>query len=258
MSTVEDVDLATEEEGPGQTLLEHLNELRIRMTWVLGFVLFFTVLSFIFAEDLLNILLVPYANNSPLGELQTIRPTEGIETFFKVALLAGAILSMPFILHQFWLFIAPGLTKSERRYVYVFIPSALLLFGLGVAFAWFVLVPAAINFLANFLPDVFRTEWTGQDYIGFIVAMLFWLGISFEMPIIIYFVARVGLVTAKALREQWRIAIIGVAVLAAAITPSIDPVTMLLTMGPLFVLYLFSILLAYIGQRQFENAMAID
>lgn len=257
MSTVDDIELTAESEGAEQTLLEHLNELRIRLTWIAGFVLFFTVLSFIFAEDLLNLLLIPYANNSPLGELQTIRPTEGIETFFKVALLAGAMLSMPFILHQFWLFISPGLTKNERRYVYIFIPSALILFGLGVAFAWFVLVPAAINFLANFLPDVFRTEWTGQDYVGFIVAMLFWLGLSFEMPIVVYFVARVGIVTAKALREQWRVAIIAVAVLAAAITPSIDPVTMLLTMGPLFVLYLFSILLAYIGQRQFEKSMAI-
>lgn len=257
MSTVEEVKEEMDDQGE-QTLLQHLNELRIRFTWAAGFLLFFTIISFIFAEQLLGFLLTPYANNSPISELQTIRPTEGIETFFKVALLAGGILSMPFILHQFWLFISPGLSRSERRYVYVFIPSAMILFGLGVSFAWFVLVPAAINFLANFLPDVFRTEWTGQDYIGFIVAMVFWLGLAFELPIIFYFVARVGVISARNLREQWRLAIVGVAVLAAAITPSIDPVTMLLTMAPLMVLYLFSILLAYIGQRQFEKSMAID
>ncbi|GAB4266621.1 MAG: twin-arginine translocase subunit TatC [Candidatus Promineifilaceae bacterium] len=246
------------EEGSEQTLLEHLNELRIRLTWSAGFLVFFTIISFVFAEQLLGFLLTPYATNSPIGELQTIRPTEGIETFFKVALMAGFALSMPFLLHQLWLFISPGLTKQERRYVYIFIPSALLLFVIGVSFAWFVLVPAAINFLANFLPEIFRTEWTGQDYIGFIISMVLWLGVSFEMPIVVYFVARVGIVTAKTLREQWRVAVVGVAVLAAAITPSIDPVTMLLTMAPLLVLYLLSILLAYVGQRQFEKSVAID
>lgn len=246
------------EDGLELSLLEHLNELRIRLTWAAAGLLIATIISLIFAEELLEILLAPYAaTTAENAGLQTLRPTEGIETFFKVALLSGAILSMPFILYQVWLFIVPGLTKRERRYVYLFIPSALLLFGLGIAFAWFILVPAAVNFLANFMPDVFVTEWTGQEYIGFLIAMLFWLGVSFEMPIIVYFVARVGVVTAKALREQWRVAIVGIAVLAAAVTPSIDPVTMLLTMVPLLVLYVLSIFLAYIGQRQFEKSMAV-
>jgi len=246
-----------EEIGPEQSILEHLNDLRKRVTWAAAALLVCTIISFVFAEPMLNILLGPYISNAPSGQLQTLRPTEGIETFFKVALLSGAILSMPVILHQFWLFISPGLSKPERRYVYIFIPSALLLFGLGIAFAWFVLVPAAVLFLANFLPEIFRTEWTGQEYITFLITMLFWLGVSFEMPVIIYIVARVGLVTAKTLREQWRLAIVAVAVIAAAVTPSIDPITMLLTMAPLLVLYGLSILLAVLGQRQFEKSMAI-
>ncbi|MFQ5400419.1 MAG: twin-arginine translocase subunit TatC [Anaerolineae bacterium] len=252
-------DPESQEEGPEATILEHLNELRVRLTWVAAILMITTVISFIFAEDLLNFMLVPYAANAQgAAQLQTLRPTEGIETFFKVALLSGAILSMPFILHQFWLFISPGLTKQEKRYVYVFIPSALLLFALGIAFAWFVLVPAAVMFLANFMPDIFKTEWTGQEYIGFLVTMLFWLGVSFEMPVVVYLVARLGLVTAATLREQWRLAIVAVAVIAAAVTPSIDPVTMLLTMAPLLVLYGLSILLARLGQRQFEKSMAIE
>ncbi|MCA9957949.1 MAG: twin-arginine translocase subunit TatC [Anaerolineales bacterium] len=239
-------------------LLEHLNELRKRLTWAAGFLIVATLLSFAFAEPVLDFLLIPYANSAAEGaQLQTLRPTEGIETFFKVSLMMGAIVSMPFILWQFWLFISPGLTKKERRYVYVFIPSALLLFGTGVLFTWFILVPAAVSFLGNFLPDVFKTDWQGQEYIGFLMTMIFWVGVSFEMPVIIYFVARVGVVTAQTLREQWRMAIVGIAVLAAAITPSIDPVTMLLTMSPLVVLYGMSIILAYIGQRQFEKSMAV-
>ncbi len=249
----------TENNGSEDTILSHLNELRIRLTWAVGSVAVMTIISFIFAEPMLDFMLRPYAASTPLGaELQVLRPTEGIETFFKVSLLAGAILSMPLILYQIWLFIAPGLTVKERRYVYIFLPSALILFGLGIAFAWFVLVPASVQFLANFLPDIFNPDWTGQEYISFLISMLFWIGVSFEMPVIVYFIARLGMVTAKALRDQWRIAIIGIAVLAAAITPSIDPVTMLLTMAPLTVLYGLSIILAYVGQRQFEKSVAVE
>ena len=250
---IDDLEQLDEEaQMPEMSLLEHLNELRVRLTWVAGGLLVCTIISFIFAEQLLDFFLRPYA-----GQLQTLRPTEGIETFFKVAFMAGAVLSMPLTLYQLWLFISPGLTKKEKRSVYIFIPSALFLFLLGIAFAWFILVPAAVGFLSGFLPEIFKTDWTGQEYISFILTMLFWLGVSFEMPVIVYFVARTGIITAKALRDQWRLAVVGVAVLAAAITPSIDPITMLLTMAPLLVLYLLSIALAKLGERQFQKSMEI-
>lgn len=241
-------------EGPELTILGHLNELRKHLTRAAIGILIATLISFLFADQLLEFLLQPYAASGPAsGELQTLRPTEGIETFFKVALLSGAILAMPIILIEFWRFIEPGLTRDERRYVYIFIPAALVLFTLGILFSWFVLAPAAIFFLANFMPDIFKAEWTSQEYISFITRLLFWIGLSFEMPIIVYFVARVGLVTAAGLREQWRVAVVVIAVLAAVITPSIDPITMLLTMAPLFILFIVSIGLAAIGQRQYER-----
>ncbi len=246
-------------ESGALTLLGHLNELRIRLTYIAVALLITTALSFAFAEPMLEFLLGPYADSiEGVVELQTLEPTEGIETFFKVSLLSGGIFAMPIILYQFWQFIVPGLTRDEKRYIYVFLPSALLLFALGIAFAWFVLIPAAVFFLANFLGTIFKTDWTPRGYIGFVLRMLFWLGIAFEMPVIIYFVARVGVVTAQTLREQWRFAIVGIAVLAAIITPSVDPVTMLLTMAPLLVLYLLSIGLAIVGQRQFERSVVID
>ncbi len=247
-----------QELGAHLSILEHLNELRVRLTWAAVALMTATVFSFVFAEQILNFLLQPYAAADPGGAtLQTLRPTEGLETFFKVALLCGAIIAMPMILYQLWLFISPGLTSKERRYVYVFIPSALLLFGLGIAFAWFILAPAAIFFLANFMPQIFEAGWTGQEYISFVTRLLFWMGVSFELPIIVYFLARVGVITAQWLREQWRIAIVAVAVIAAMITPSIDPVTMLLTMAPLMVLYILSIFLARIGQRQYERSVEV-
>lgn len=253
---VEELD-SPQPEGEDLSILGHLNELRHRLTYAGIGILVATSLSFLFAERLLQFLLRPYAASNPAGaSLQTLRPTEGIETYFRVSLLAGIIIGMPIILYQFWRFIEPGLHKHEKRYIYVFIPSALLLFGLGLAFAWFVLAPAAIYFLANFMPEVFRTEWTGQEYIGFITRLLLWIGVAFQLPVVIYIIARVGLITPATLRSQWRIAVVAIAVLAAVITPSIDPVTMLLTMAPLVVLYLLSIGLAGVGQRQYERATA--
>lgn len=240
--------------GPPQTLLEHLNELRVRLTYAAIGVVVLTLISFFFAQYLLEFLMRPYAAATAAGaSLQTLRPTEGIETYFKVSLMSGIILAMPVILFEFWRFLEPGLHKHEKRYVYVFIPSALLLFCLGIAFAWFILAPAAIYFLANFMPEVFDAQWTSQEYVSFITRLLLWIGLAFQFPIIVYFVARLGLISAKTLRDQWRVALVGVAVLAAVITPSIDPVTMLLTMAPLTVLYLLSIGLARIGERQFNR-----
>lgn len=245
--------------GESMSLLGHLNELRVRVTYAVGALLICTIIGFAVAQPLLKYLMQPYIASVPDSTaLQTLRPTESIETFFKVALLFGSIIAMPVILYQVWLFISPGLTASERKYIFVFIPGSLTLFVLGIMFAWFILIPAAIDFLANFMTDVFRAEWTSQDYISFVVRMLFWMGVAFQMPIIVYVLARVGIVTTQMLREHWRYAIVIIAVLAAVITPSIDPITMLLTMAPLTVLYAASILLARVGQRQFERSVALD
>ena len=249
---------AIEEGDARSSLLEHLNELRKRLTWAAVALGIATVFSLLFAQAILDFLLTPYsASIGTNATLQTLKPTEGLETYFKVALLAGAIIAMPVILVQFWLFISPGTTPQERKYIYIFIPSALFLFLLGIAFAWFVLAPAAIFFLANFMNEIFKTDWTGQEYIGFVMRLVFWMGVAFELPIIAYFVSRIGVITSQNLRDQWRAAIVGIAVLAAIITPSIDPVTMLLTMAPLLVLYVLSIGLAAVGQRQYERSVAI-
>lgn len=240
------------QDDSNQTILQHLGELRVRLTWAVAGLAIAVVVSFVFAERILDILIEPYGE-----QLQTLSPTEGIETFFRVSLVSGMILAMPWMLYQFWRFVEPGLHPHEKRYVYIFIPSATLLFLAGVAFCWFILLPSAILFLSNFMPGVFAPEWTSQEYIGFATTFLIWLGISFEVPLIIYFLARFGILSAKALREHWRIAIIAIAVLAAIVTPSIDPVTMMLTMIPLIILYLLSIFLASVGYRQFERSTAL-
>ena len=234
-------------------ILAHLDELRKRLTWAVIGLAIATGISFVFARPLLEFLIAPYGE-----QLQAIRPTETIETYFKVALVSGGVLSMPWILFQIWKFISPALEPKERRFVYIFVPSGFLLFMTGIAFSWFVLLPAAIDFLANFMPTIFVVEWTAGEFIGFETTFLFWMGVSFELPLIIYLLARVGLITAATLRENWRVAVVGIAVLAAAVTPSIDPLTMLLTMVPLLVLYILSIGLAALGYRQFHRSVEIE
>ncbi len=237
----------------GQTILEHLGEFRVRLTWAAAGLVVATIISFVFVEELLTILIEPYGER-----LQTLSPTEGIETYFRVALVAGVVLSMPWLLYQFWRFVSPGLHSHERRYVFVFVPAASLLFLTGVAFAWLVLLPSAIAFLSTFMPTIFDAGWTSQEYIGFATTFLLWIGISFQMPLIVYFLARFGIINSKTLREHWRFALVGIAVIAAAVTPSIDPVTMLLTMVPLVLLYLLSIVLARVGYRQFSGSGTVD
>jgi sec-independent protein translocase protein TatC len=238
---------------PGLSILEHLGELRVRVTWAAAGLIVTTIVSFAFTEQLLDFLISPYGE-----QLQTLSPTEGLQTYFRVALVSGIGIAMPWILYQLWRFIEPGLHTHEKRYVYIFVPSATLLFLVGAAFCWFVLLPSAIMFLANFMPTIFSPEWTSQEYIGFATSFILWVGIAFQIPLVIYFLARFGIVTPVTLREHWRVAVVGIAIVAAAVTPSIDPVTMILTMIPLVLLYLLSIGLASLGQRQFESAMALD
>lgn len=246
------------------SILSHLNELRVRFTYALVGLVVTTAISLSFTQTLLQIVSQPYCERLVLPgnvkpdencaqQLITLSPTENIEIYFKLALTAGAMLAMPWFLFQAWKFVEPGLYKHERKYVYVFVPAASLLFIGGASFSWFILLPAAIQFLANFMSDIINSQWRLAEYVDFVRDFVFWLGISFEMPLIFYFLARFGIVSSQALRKQWRFAIVGIAVLAAVITPSIDPVTMLLTMLPLSILYLFSILLAVIGYRQFER-----
>jgi sec-independent protein translocase protein TatC len=237
----------------GQTILEHLNEFRIRLTYAVAGLVVATVICFAFAQQLLEFLIKPYGE-----QLQTLSPTEGIETYFKVALMAGAIISMPWILYQLWRFITPGLHENEKRWVYIFVPSATFLFLIGVAFAWLVLLPAAILFLSEFMTEIFWTQWTSNEYIGFATTFLFYIGLSFELPLVFYFLSRVGVVTSETLRVHWRVAVVGIAVMAALVTPSIDPVTMMLTMIPLFILYGLSIIMVSVGQKQFERSVALE
>jgi sec-independent protein translocase protein TatC len=231
------------EQLPGQmTLLEHLTELRDRLVRSAIVVFVTTMLAAAFTRNILDLLVVPYGHR-----LQVLGPTEGIIIYFRVALTSGLVLSMPYLVYQLLMFILPGLEENEKRYIKWGVPSASLLFLIGVAFAWFIMIPAAVGFLSTFQTDLFIQDWQSKEYIPFVTSLLFWIGVSFETPLIIFIMAKVGLVTPQFLIKQWRFAVVIIAIAAAMITPTVDPFNMALVMLPLFALYGLSILLSYLA-----------
>jgi sec-independent protein translocase protein TatC len=220
-------------------LMGHLRDLRDVLIKCAIALAIATLVSVAFTTQILQFLIAPYGNI-----LETIDPTENITTYFRVALMSGAVLAMPFLVYFIWSFIAPGLEAKEKRYVRYVVPGATFLFLLGVAFAWGLMLPAAIGFLSTFQPTIFHTSWRASAYIPFVTSLLFWIGVAFELPLVVFFLAKLKIVTARQLLGWWRFAVVGAAIVAALITPTVDPFNMLLVMAPLIILYFLSILLA--------------
>lgn len=236
-----------------QDLLVHINALRKHLFRAIGFLFLTTVLSFAFTSQIIDFLAWPIGG---IEELVAIDPTEPIGTFMRVALLSGFALAFPYIALEMWLFAAPGLSRGSRLFALAAIPVATLFFLAGMAFAFFVMMPAALPFLINFMG--LTAQIRPSSYIRFVTGVMFWIGVAFEFPLVIFVLARIGLVRGQMLAQQWRLAIVIIAVAAAAITPTVDPVNMALVMGPMIVLYFLSIVLANIAQRGRMEAQTGD
>ena len=228
----------TENPSVKMPLLQHLSELRVRLLWSAAILAITSAVSFLFAEEVIQVLIRPYG-----GLLQVIEPTEGFAVFLRVGLTGGMALASPLLIYQVLYFVSPGLTRRERRVLIGVVPGALLLYVAGASFAWFLMIPAATDFLSRFMADIFVVNWTSRAFVKFVLSITLWIGVAFEMPLVLMFLAWLGAVTPQKLLHGWRLAVVIIAIVAAAITPTIDPFNMLLVMAPLFTLYLFSIAL---------------
>lgn len=224
------------------TFWEHVEELRKRLLRALLALGLATVASFYFAEKVIYLLAEPVGS---IEALQSIEVTENVSVFMRVSLLCGVAIAMPVILYELLVFIQPGLKKSEKRWVYLAIIFGTLLFLAGAAFAYFVMIPSSITFLIDFL--AVETKPRLSSYINFITNLLFWMGVGFQFPLLIFALAKLNVVSAKSLAKGWRYGMVIIAVLAAMITPTVDPVNMVLLMAPLCLLYLLSVLFAFIA-----------
>lgn len=233
------------EESSQMTLLGHIKELRKRLLISVIALALTTIASFAFSQDIASFLAGPIGG---LQAMSSIDVTENMSAFMKISLLSGVILALPVIFFQVLAFIMPGLNANERTWIWMAVPSATIFFIAGVAFSYFVMLPAALPFLINFMG--ITTLPRPKTYFSFVTNLMFWVGVIFEMPLVMYILARLKIITAKNLVKQWRIALVVSAVVAALITPTADPVNMGLMMLPLFVLYLISILFAVIARRE--------
>lgn len=222
---------------------EHLNELRKRVTAAFIGVVICVVASFVFAQQILDVLAEPAGG---LNALQAIKVAETMQAFMRISLIAGLIIAFPWVLFQVLAFVWPGLEKNEKRWVAIGLPFATILFLSGVAFTYFVMLPTAIPMLLSFMG--IQTVPTVTDYVNFVTAMMFYVGLAFLSPLVAFILSKLGILYWKDLAKHWRIAIVVIAVAAAIITPTGDPINMGLLMLPLTFLYGLSIFLARLAR----------
>lgn len=233
----------TSDEQPQMGIWEHVEELRGRLLKALIALVVGVLAGFAITERVIFWLARPIGG---LENLQSIEVTENIGVFMRVSLLGGFILAFPIIFYQLMAFVLPGLEKNERRWLLLSIPFATVMFVAGVLFAYWVMLPAAIPFLTEFLG--IHTVVRLSNYVNFVTNLMFWIGLSFEAPLVMFILAKFHIVNARMLARQWRVAIVVIAVIAAMVTPTVDPVNMGLLMLPLFILYLLSVLLAMLAR----------
>ena len=228
------------------TLVEHLDELRTRL--IVSGAVFGVALVLCFWQ---NNLLLDIAN-APLPEdrdqLLTFGVAEPFTTTLMVSAYSALLLALPIVLYQIYAFVVPAFSDQERRVITPMLLVVPLLFAAGVVFAYFVVMPAATEFLLNFNDDQFNVEVRARDYYGFFLTTLLAVGLIFQIPVAILAVTRLGIVTPDQLAQNRRYALLVIAIAAAAL-PGVDPVTMLIEMVPLILLFELSILLARVFAR---------
>jgi sec-independent protein translocase protein TatC len=225
---------------------DHLNELRQRLIICLVAVAVGIAVSFIFADQIFRILLVPAGKVN----LVFIDVTEMLGTYMQVSLICGIILAMPVLVFHLIMFVSPGLTAKEKKYVWIILPWIFLMFLAGVAFSYYVLLPPALQFLLSFGTDIATPQIRISNYIALIGRLLLASGLIFETPVISTFLAGMGILSSRWMGRQRKWAIIFAFILGAIITPTIDPVNQTLVALPLIVLYEISIWLAWLVERR--------
>jgi sec-independent protein translocase protein TatC len=244
-------------ELPGMSLMDHLGELRKRLMHSVAYLLVGFAIAYAFHEKLYGFV------QKPLDDLHIAlnftHPTDGLNLYLQTAFVGGAILASPFILYQLWLFISPGMYQNEKRYVWPFMTATIGLFLAGAWFGYHWVLPGAIKVLVLDFGHRFHPILTIQDYTGFFLAVILGLGITFELPILIFFLALFGIVDGKFLLKHFRYAVLAIFIIAAIICPTPEPFAMCLFATPMLVLYFIGVGVAFLvhpARRKAREAKA--
>ncbi len=241
-----------ESEGKEMSFFEHLEELRWRIVRMLIGIILGTILCWVFIDFLVDgVLLRPITHlNATLSgsqqpiHLQNLKPFGQLFVYMEVAIVGGVVLSLPNLLYQLWAFIAPGLMPNERKYVRSIVFFSTFCFLAGVVFAYFVMLPAALQFFAGFGSATIQNNIAVNEYMSFVVSVLLAAGVVFELPMVSWFLSKIGILKPEFMRKYRRHSIVVIFLLAAALTPGTDPVSQILLAIPLVVLYEVSILVS--------------
>ena len=234
-----------------QSLVNHLEELRNRILTSVVAIVVAAGLSFAWAGKIIELL--KGLGGKSLPQLAFFSPPEAVLAYMKVALSAGLILCMPILLYQVWSFIRPGLTSREQRFGLAFVWWGTFLFLVGAAFAYWILLPVSLSFLLGFAEGTLTPVISINRYLSFTTAIILACGGVFQLPLIVYLLTKMGLLTPQWLRKQWRMAVMSMVVAAAIITPTTDAATMLLMTLPMLLLYEISIWISAAASRKKEK-----
>ena len=234
---------------PAMGFLDHLEELRRRIVYSIAAVALGFFACWWKVEKIYDIMQRPIMdalrNNGMSEKLVYLNPTEPFNLYLKIAALAGLFLTSPFVLYQVWMFISPGLYRNEKRYVVPFMASTIALFSAGGYFGFKIVYPAALNFLISFGKQ-FQPMITIKEYTELFLSIILGMGLIFEMPILIFFLALMGIVTAGWMWKNFRYSILIIFVVAAIVTPTTDILNMCIFAAPMIALYALSIGIAYL------------
>ena len=224
--------------NPGVSVSSHINELKKRLLWLIAAVIVTTMISFYFHEEIIEFLLLPAEGLTEIpGRLVFIEVTEMLGVIMKVSFMSGFVLVFPLFLYQAIRFASPGLTRREKVFLAFLIPGVLVTFFIGSAFSYFIVIPNALNFLINFGSDIAQPNIRISNYVNTVLMLLFWMGIVFQTPVVMVVLSKMGVVRPARYAGFRRFWVVIAFVMAAVITPTLDPINQCLVAAPLIVLF---------------------
>ncbi len=238
-----------EEDEKEMTFLDHLEELRWRIIFALIGLTIGTILCLIFVDFLVDVILLRPARISGV-KLQNLKPFGQLMLYFQVGVIGGVILSLPNIFYQLWKFISPALRKSERKYIWWIVIFTTLCFLIGIVFAYFVMLPFTLKFAATFGSASIINQFAIDEYMNIILSVMLGAGLVFELPMISFFLTKLGILKPEFMKKYRRHAIVFIMIAAAFLTPGTDPVSQIVLAIPLLLLYEISILISKLAVRK--------
>jgi sec-independent protein translocase protein TatC len=254
----------------GTTIMGHLVEMRDRMMRSAVAVVVATILALIFSKPIFDILTFRSAYTKPIFDfivntwhltpppvvnLVAIEMTENFTIYFQVCLFTGIIVATPYILYEAIMFVTPALTDKEKRYFFIILPWVLMMFIIGVVFAYFILLPPALTFLMNFGTDIAKSEIRIGNYISVVSRLLLTIGLVFELPVLLTFLQKIRVISPSWLAKQRKWAIVLAFVIGGLVTPTPDPINQTLVSVPLYLLYEMSI---WLGKLVYQKKSEAD